>query len=171
MAFTIGQIVSAASGVVPKFACGSLATSGTAADTAITLGFKPRYFKILNITDRLQDEWYEGMLPDHAVHTAVDGTVSHSTSNGFTIADSATTWVTATGYTAGTILLAPATGLYYRVVKNFSAAFATTNSTIALLLSAGAIVQVSDFALTSTSIIAAAEILITSKSYFYIAIG
>lgn len=39
----------------------------------ISLGFTPKYFKILNVTDRLGQEWYEGMNSGDFVETAAAG--------------------------------------------------------------------------------------------------
>lgn len=60
--------------------------SGTATDYFFETGFTPRYVKVHNITDQLTDEFFTGMTADHAVHTAANGTVTESSSNGFTVA-------------------------------------------------------------------------------------
>lgn len=58
--------------------------SGTAIDYDLVLGFKPKYVLIVNITNLTKDEFFEGMTADHSLHTAIDGTISEASSNGFT---------------------------------------------------------------------------------------
>jgi hypothetical protein len=57
-----------------------------------TLGFAPRYICFVNATDRITDEWYEGMAADSAVETAAAGTRTLETSGGLTISASAGTF-------------------------------------------------------------------------------
>lgn len=40
----------------------------------ITLGFVPKYFKIVNVTDGLMKEKFDGMAAADHIHTAIDGT-------------------------------------------------------------------------------------------------
>ena len=62
-------------------------TSAEAAFT-ITLGFKPRYVKVVNLADDIQGEWFEGMA-DAAMFVRVqDGTGNEVSSNGITVSDS-----------------------------------------------------------------------------------
>lgn len=49
------------------------------------LGFKPRYVRVDNVTDRIMLEWYEGMTSTHAVKTLAVGTRSLETSGGVTV--------------------------------------------------------------------------------------
>lgn len=49
----------------PHFACGTRTGTRTAADFTITLGFDPKYIKVINLTDRVQAE--------HFVDAALDG--------------------------------------------------------------------------------------------------
>lgn len=67
----------------------------TSAETAftITLGFKPRYVKVVNLDDDIQGEWFEGMADDSMFKRVQDGTGNEITStaitvsaNGFTLA-------------------------------------------------------------------------------------
>lgn len=50
------------------------------------VGFRPRYVRVDNVTDRIMLEWYEGMTSAHAVKTLAAGTRSLETSAGVTVA-------------------------------------------------------------------------------------
>jgi hypothetical protein len=49
------------------------------------LGFRPRYIRVENATDRIVNEWFEGMTTAHAVRTVAAGTRSLETSGGPTV--------------------------------------------------------------------------------------
>jgi len=75
------------------------ATAITAADyVSVTTGFKPRYVRWENVTDRVMIEWFEGMADDTCVKTAAAGTRTLETTNkgitvsstGFTVSQNAT---------------------------------------------------------------------------------
>lgn len=68
--FALGQIVSDAS---------------AAAAVTITLGFKPRYVKFVNLTDRITDEWFEGMASASSLHAVAAGTLTLETTNGIAV--------------------------------------------------------------------------------------
>lgn len=51
----------------------------------ITLGFLPTYFKLLNVTDSLMFEWYDGMNQGDYVKTIANGTRSLETGDALTI--------------------------------------------------------------------------------------
>ena len=60
----------------------------------ITIGFKPRYVRVDNVTDRILIEWYQGMseTTDTCIKTAAAGTRTIETTNkGFLIAANAFT--------------------------------------------------------------------------------
>lgn len=57
----------------------------TAADTTFAFGFKPRYVRFINLTDRIEDEWFEGMAAGYALHTVAAGTRTLVTTGGITI--------------------------------------------------------------------------------------
>lgn len=40
----------------------------------LTLGFVPKYFKIINVTDRVMQEWFEGMNSGDYLETVAAGT-------------------------------------------------------------------------------------------------
>ena len=45
-----------------------------AADTTFNFGFKPRLVQVINLTDRITDEWFEGMAATNVLHTVAAGT-------------------------------------------------------------------------------------------------
>jgi hypothetical protein len=59
--------------------------SATAADTVFNFGFVPDRVRFINLTDRIQDEWFAGMAADTALHTVAAGTVTLATSGGITV--------------------------------------------------------------------------------------
>jgi len=65
---------------IANFASGSFSTdAGTAADYNIYTGFKPRYVRVMNITDILMYEWYDGDAnPSAFLTTGSTGAVTHS---------------------------------------------------------------------------------------------
>lgn len=66
-------------------AVGSFFDNGTVKKSAFTLGFTPRYVKLINATDRTTLEWYEGMAADSAIKTVAAGTVTLETTGGITV--------------------------------------------------------------------------------------
>jgi hypothetical protein len=63
-----------------------LDSAGTPAAATLVVGFLPRYVKWLNLTDRIQYEWYEGMAADTTLKTIANGTRSLETTDGITVA-------------------------------------------------------------------------------------
>ena len=56
------------------FANGShLDSGGSPADASIKLGFIPRFVQVVNETDRITFEWYEGIASEAGVKTAANG--------------------------------------------------------------------------------------------------
>ena len=74
-------------------AVGAFIDTGTVAATAFTLGFKPRYVRIVNETSGDMEEWFEGMADAEAMKRVAAGTAALITSNGITPA--------ANGFTLG----------------------------------------------------------------------
>lgn len=71
---------------VLNFAVGKIVTDATtAAAGTITLGFVPRYFKLINLTDRITDEWFEGMASASSLHAVAVGTMTLETTNGIAL--------------------------------------------------------------------------------------
>ena len=59
------------------------ATAIVAADSStFDIGFKPRYVKFENVTDRVLLEWYEGMADNTCIKTAATGVRTLETTNG-----------------------------------------------------------------------------------------
>ena len=65
-----------------NMAVGRYITDTTAAAFDITTGFKPRYVRVENLTDRNGMEWFEGMADSEALKTAAAGTKTLATTNG-----------------------------------------------------------------------------------------
>jgi hypothetical protein len=59
--------------------------AGSPAAASYNLGFIPRYVRVDNVTDRILNEWYQGMTSDHAVRTVAAGTRTLETSAGITL--------------------------------------------------------------------------------------
>lgn len=73
-----------AMGVI-NFASFFVTTDATAAvKTYFHCGFLPRYVQFLNATDRIRDEWFNGMAADNSIHTVAAGTVTLAASGGIT---------------------------------------------------------------------------------------
>lgn len=71
---------------VLNHACGQIVTtSASAAALTITLGFAPRVVRFHNLTDRISDEWLEGMSSANSLHTVAAGTRTLETSNGIAV--------------------------------------------------------------------------------------
>ena len=71
---------------VTNHAVGSCTTSSaTAAATTFTLGFAPRIVRFHNLTDRISDEWFEGMDSASSLHTVAAGTRTLETTNGIAV--------------------------------------------------------------------------------------
>lgn len=86
-------------GVVNR-AIGKIVTSSaTAAAATISLPFTPRRVRFINLTDRIIDEWFEGMAPLSSLHTVAAGTVTLEAVNGVTVSKNAFT-MTATALVA-----------------------------------------------------------------------
>jgi len=69
--------------------------SGTAAAVTVTLGFAPRVVRFHNLTDRISDEWLEGMDSASSLHSVAAGTRTLETTNGIAVSGNTFT-VTAT---------------------------------------------------------------------------
>jgi len=66
-----------------------VADAGTGVAMTFTPGFTPRHIQFVNATDRITDEWYEGMAADSAIETAAAGTRTLETSGGITVGSAA----------------------------------------------------------------------------------
>lgn len=73
------------------FATGAFKDTGTVKKSVVKLGFTPRYVKLINATDRIAYEWFDGMAADSMIQTVANGTVTLETSAGLTVGDLNTT--------------------------------------------------------------------------------
>ena len=109
---TAGQTVTVnTSEVSPGFSSGKIvfdATAITATDQIeVACGFKPKYVKFINATDRIAVEFFAGMTADNCIKTAAAGTVTLETTNqgitlterGFRVSQNATLAVIASSKT------------------------------------------------------------------------
>ena len=55
-------------------AYGAFIDTGTVKKSAVELGFRPRYIKLVNATDRTTYEWHEGMASGTTIKTVAAGT-------------------------------------------------------------------------------------------------
>ena len=60
--------------------------TGTVAARKFVVGFKPRYVKVVNETDRIQEEWFEGMADAEGLLQIANGDKTLITTNGITVA-------------------------------------------------------------------------------------
>lgn len=82
---------------VACIAVGKLVTDATAATAVtVTLGFAPRYIRLVNLTDRITEEWFEGMAAASSLHTVPAGTMTLETTNGITVQGHSFTMTAAT---------------------------------------------------------------------------
>jgi hypothetical protein len=96
-------------GVVRKARGKVVTTSASAAAHTLTLGFAPLHVKFVNATDRIQDEWYEGMASAESIHTVAAGTVTLETTNGVAVSGNTFT-LTATTMVASKVFYWEAEG-------------------------------------------------------------
>ena len=59
--------------------------AGAAAALTIPVGFLPRYVKFVNLTDRITNEWFEGMASASSLNEAAAGTKTLETTNGIAV--------------------------------------------------------------------------------------
>lgn len=85
-------------GVVNR-AMGKIVTDAAAAAAAVLqLGFVPRYVRFVNLTDRITDEWFEGMANASSLHAVAAGTQTLEAVNGISV-DAAAKTITLTAVT------------------------------------------------------------------------
>lgn len=75
---------------VTSSTAGAVIASGV---LTLTLGFAPKYFKIINVTDRLTQEWFEGMNSGDFLETAANGDKTLETDDQVVVNQSAGTVV------------------------------------------------------------------------------
>lgn len=62
-------------------AYGAFIDTGTVKKSAVKLGFRPRYVKLVNATDRTVYEWFEGMASGTTLKTVAAGTKTLDTTD------------------------------------------------------------------------------------------
>lgn len=70
-----------------RFASGAFIDTGTVKKSVIKLGFTPRKVTLVNATDRLTYEWYQGMAADTYIYTIANGTRTLEVTAGITVSD------------------------------------------------------------------------------------
>jgi len=95
----------------PKSKVGRIVFDATAITTTdfvvVPVGFTPKYISWENVTDRIKNEWYEGMAVDSAINTVAAGTRTLSTTGangGFTVCSADGT--------------ADVNGRYFKIIQN-----------------------------------------------------
>lgn len=85
MAITLNTQSQAAS--VCNMAQGQVTTDagGAGADTIFSPGFAPRYVQLVDRTNRITLEWYEGMAANSAIRTVAAGTRTLDVASGITV--------------------------------------------------------------------------------------
>lgn len=74
------------SGGIAQHASGYVVTdAGAAADTTFVCGFNPRVVRFHNVTDRISNEWLEGMAAFSSINTIAAGTRTLETTNGISV--------------------------------------------------------------------------------------
>jgi len=68
------SVTTQAAGVSNRAVGYAATSSATAAATSFLVGFKPRVVRFHNVTDRISDEWSEGMAAASSLHTVAAGT-------------------------------------------------------------------------------------------------
>lgn len=69
-----------------NLAQGKIVTDASAAAAlTISLGFTPRYVRFVNLTDRITDEWFDGMASASSLHTVAAGTMTLEATNGIAV--------------------------------------------------------------------------------------
>ena len=66
--------VNASNGVLNRTIQAFTTDAVAAADTTFNFGFKPRLVQFVNLTDRITEEWFEGMAATNVLHTVAAGT-------------------------------------------------------------------------------------------------
>lgn len=95
MALTVSNVTNPGLTGVPMQMKG--VNDGSAAAAAIYCGFTPRYIQVVNITDKIRDEYFPDATAGSSIHTTAAGAVSEA-ANGFTmLTDTHATIVKATG--------------------------------------------------------------------------
>lgn len=71
------DIATTQDGGVSNLAVGSFTSDNSAVE--ITTGFKPRYIRVINLTDKITWEWTLDMAATHSLKTVAAGTITDDT--------------------------------------------------------------------------------------------
>lgn len=82
---TITSHVNAALAAIKVLTGDWLDTASSPAAAAVACGFIPSYIRLVNLTDRITYEWFDGMTAAHSLKTAANGTMTEETTGGFTM--------------------------------------------------------------------------------------
>lgn len=82
--------------------------AGAAAAATFTCGFLPRVVRFHNLTDRISDEWFEGMAAASSLHTVAAGTRTLEATNGITL--------TANGFTVTATTMVASKSFYWEAI-------------------------------------------------------
>ena len=66
--------INAGNGVINRTIEAFTTDAVAAVDTTFNFGFKPRYVQFVNLTDRITEEWFEGIAATNVLHTVAAGT-------------------------------------------------------------------------------------------------
>jgi len=66
--------INAGNGVLNRTVEAFTTDAVAAVDTTFNFGFKPRLVQVINLTDRITEEWYEGMAATNTLLTVAAGT-------------------------------------------------------------------------------------------------
>jgi len=73
------DIATTQDGGVSNLAVGSFTSDNTAVN--VNTGFKPRYVKVINLTDKIVWEWTYDMAATHTLKTVAAGTITDDTTS------------------------------------------------------------------------------------------
>lgn len=81
------NITTQSAGIVNHTVGKAVTDAAAAAATSFLVGFKPRVVRFHNLTDRISDEWLEGMAAASSLHSVATGVRTLETTNGITVGE------------------------------------------------------------------------------------
>lgn len=96
---------SKADGVVRREQAIITTSAATATALTFTFGFTPKRVLLHNLTDRISDEWFDGMAAASSLHSVAAGTRTLETTNGVTVSGGDVTFTAVTMAASKTFLL------------------------------------------------------------------
>lgn len=76
---------SKSNGVTQRAVATLVTSAASATDQTLNFGFVPRKVTVINLTDRITHEWYEGMAAASALMTIANGTRSLEVADALTV--------------------------------------------------------------------------------------